>query len=221
MSGNREGLKMGLCGAGKRDYCVGDYVMYAGNGICRIDDIRRERFSGLEERLYYVMSSVYDSGAKFYLPVGMEDIERRIRPLLSEGEIWAIIDETEDIGSRWIENDDSRMAAFEQILRGGEIAEILWLVKILNLHKIEMRESGRKFRSCDEKVLTHAERVITEEFAFVLGLRRESVIPRIVDYITERREGSNDEGRGVGAYRADTVCHDLQRAERQGQDRPL
>lgn len=104
---------MGLCGAGKRDYCVGDYVMYAGNGICRIDDIRRERFSGLEERLYYVMSSVYDSGAKFYLPVGMEDIERRIRPLLSEGEIWAIIDETEDIGSRWIENDDSRMAAFE------------------------------------------------------------------------------------------------------------
>ena len=45
---------MGLCGAGKRDYCVDDYVMYAGNGICRIDDIRRERFSGLEERLYYV-----------------------------------------------------------------------------------------------------------------------------------------------------------------------
>lgn len=221
MSGNREGLKMGLCGAGKRDYCVGDYVMYAGNGICRIDDIRRERFSGLEERLYYVMSSVYDSGAKFYLPVGMDDIERRIRPLLSEVEIWAIIDETEDIGSRWIENDDSRMAAFEQVLRGGEIAEILWLVKILNLHKIEMRESGRKFRSCDEKVLAHAERVITEEFAFVLGLRRESVIPRIVDYITERREGRNDERRGVGAYRADTVCHGLQRAERQGQDRPL
>ena len=221
MSVNREGLKMGLCGAGKRDYFVGDYVMYAGNGICRINDIRRERFSGLEERLYYVMSSVYDSGAKFYLPVGMEDIKKRIRPLLSEGEIWAIIDETEDIGSRWIENDDSRMAAFEQILKGGEIAEILWLVKILNLHKIEMRESGRKFRSCDEKVLTHAERVITEEFAFVLGLRRESVIPRIVDYITERREGRNDERRGVGAYRADTVCHDLQRAERQGQDRPL
>lgn len=212
---------MGLCGAGKRDYFVGDYVMYAGNGICRINDIRRERFRGLEERLYYVMSSVYDSGAKFYLPVGMEDIKKRIRPLLSEGEIWAIIDETEDIGSRWIENDDSRMAAFEQVLRGGEIAEILWLVKILNLHKIEMRESGRKFRSCDEKVLTHAERVITEEFAFVLGLRRESVIPRIVDYITERREGRNDERRGVGAYRADTVCHDLQRAERQGQDRPL
>ena len=205
----------------KKDYGVGDYVMYAGNGICRISDIRREKFSGLDERLYYVMNSVYDAGAKFYLPFSLAAAEKRLRPLLSADEIRTIIDETEDISGQWIDNDESRTAAFDEILKGGNIAEILWLVKILHLHKIEMRESGKKFRACDEKVLVLAERVVTEEFAFVLGLRKEGVISYIVDYITKRKEARNDERRGIGAYRTDTVCHNLQRAERQGQDRPL
>lgn len=205
----------------KKEYRVGDYVMYAGNGICRISDIRREKFSGLDEKLYYVMNSVYDAGARFYLPLSIEGLEKRIRPLLSAGDIRAIIDETEDIEGQWIDNDESRTAAFGEILKVGNIAEVLWLVKILHLHKIEMRESNKKFRACDEKMLALAERAVTEEFAFVLGLRREGVIPYIVDYITKRKEGRDDERRGIGTYRADTLCHNVQRAERQSQDRPL
>ncbi|MDO5116218.1 MAG: CarD family transcriptional regulator [Synergistaceae bacterium] len=206
----------------RKEYVVGDYVIYGANGICRITDIRREKFSGLDERLYYVMNSVYDAGARFYLPYSSGNGEGRLRPLLSVDEIRSIIDETEDIEEDWIDNDDERVTAFEAILRGGNIAEILWLVKILHLHKIEMRERGRKFRACDERVLAQAERGVTEEFAFVLGLRKEEVIPYIVDYITAKREeGRDDERRGAGAYRTDTLRNDIERAGQQGADRPL
>lgn len=166
---------------------VGDCVVYAGNGICRINDIRNEKFCGMGERLYYVMSSVYDDKAKFYLPADAEDAGKKLRPILSREDITAVIDKSEDIGVRWIENDEERIAAFEELLTRGEIAEVLWLVKILHLHKIETCKSGKKFRACDEKILAAAERRITEEFAFVLGLERDGVIPYIVDYITGGR----------------------------------
>lgn len=163
-------------------YSAGDYVIYAGNGICKIEDIRQENFSGIGERLYYIMNSVYENGARFFVPVSNE-CEERLRPVFSEEKIKTIIDQTEDIAPKWNESDEERSQSFEAILRSGNIAEILWLVKILNLHKREVREHNKKFHACDEKILTQAEKVITEEFAFVLGLSKREVIPYIVDYI--------------------------------------
>ena len=114
-------------GVGSREYGVGDYVMYAGNGICRIADIRTENFAGMGEKLYYVMNSVYDNGARFYIPV-TEECSARLRPLFSEEKIKGIIDETEDFPHQWAAGDEERTQQFEEILRGGDIARILWLV---------------------------------------------------------------------------------------------
>ena len=186
-------METGKCAV--NSFSVGDCVVYAGNGICRINDIRRERFGGMEERIYYVMNSVYDEKAKFYLPADICCSGEKLRPLLSREEINSVIDKTEGTGSRWIENDEERMAAFEDLLKSGSVADILWLLKVLSLHKEEMHGSGRKFRASDEKMLAAAERVITEEFAYVLGLNREGVIPYIIDYVTGRRNNPDDKRR--------------------------
>ena len=211
----------GKCAVKGNGFSVGDCVVYAGNGICRINDIRTEKFSDMEERLYYVMNSVYDDKAKFYLPVHMDGSCEKLRPLLSRDEILSVIDKSEDIGAQWIENDESRTAVFEDVLKSRDISKILWLIKILHVHKAEMRESGKKFRACDEKILAAAERGVKEEFAFVLGLRRDGVIPYIVNYLTGRRDAEDDERRRAGADRANTVHYTIERAKQQGKNRPL
>lgn len=192
-----------------KDYSVGDYVMYAGNGICRICDIRSENFNGLGERIYYVMDSVYNAGTKFYLPFSMDGIEKRIRPVLSADDVRGVIDSAEGISSGWIDDEGDRCAVFGEILKSGDMAEVLWLVKILHLHKLKVHKSGHKFRACDEKLLSEAEKQITEEFAFSLGISKERVIPYIVDYIAGKEVGRNDKRRSVRTYRTDTLHNDL------------
>lgn len=200
---------MSGCRLIRREYSVGDYVVYAGNGVCRICDIRNENFNGLGERVYYVMDSLYNAGTKFYLPFAIDGIEKRIRPVLSADDIRGVIDSAEGISNGWIDDEEDRRAVFGEILKNGDVAEVLWLVKILHLHKLKVRERGYKFRASDEKLLYEAEKQITEEFAFSLGVSKERVIPYIVDYVAGKEVGRNDERRSVRTYRTDTLRNGL------------
>lgn len=164
-------------------YKINDHVMYRRNGICRITDIREEAFSGNGKRMYYVMDSVYDKAIKFYVPYDLENIVALMRPILTKEEIISVIEKTEETDSGWIEDDDERSAKFEKILAGDDITEILWLVKILSLHKIKVKEQNKKFHACDERLLAMAEKVITDEFAFVLDIKKKDVISYIVSYL--------------------------------------
>lgn len=169
----------------KRPYEVGDNVMYSGNGICKISDIRSEKFTGLDEKLYYVMDPIFEKGARFFLPVGNAS---RLRPLLTDRDIRAIIEKTENLDADWISDDSRRAEVFEAILQSGDIAKALWLVKILHLHKRAVHSQNKKFHACDEAALVKAEKTIIEEFAFVLGLEKGEVIPYITQYIARREE---------------------------------
>lgn len=169
--------------AGSYAYKIGDFVMYKNNGICKITDIRPQTFGDGAERIYYVMCSVYDERSVMYVPTDAKDLDLNMRPILTCEEITAIIRESELIPMDWIPDSKKRSEYFESIMTGGNRAEILWLVKLLSIKKREAEETKTKFYAADAKVLAGAERIISEEFAFVLGLKKSEVIPYIADFV--------------------------------------
>lgn len=168
-------------------YDVGDCVMYRRNGICRVADIRREKL-GPEERLYYILKPVYDDTLKFYVPVDFEDVAQHMRRVLSAEEIDAAIAEAEKSSNQRPEDSAERAVCFDGLLNGGNRADILWLVKTLSLEKQALRKKEKRMLDSDKKVLEAAERLITDEFAFVLGIGKNEVVPYILGQVKKREE---------------------------------
>ncbi len=153
-------------------YKTGDYVTYKENGICCIAEETKE---------YYILQPVYGHNMTVYVPKKSEALVNLMCRVLNREEIDEIIQETEHSQYTWIEDSKKRAECFHSLLRGGKKADILWLVKVLSLHKIEVEKNKKSFYASDKKILSAAERVITEEFAFVLGISPEEVIPYIVN----------------------------------------
>lgn len=170
-----------------RKHIVGEYVMYKSGEICRIEDIRTEDFAGMGEKEYYVLRQNGEMNSVMYIPVNGRD-ESAMRHVLNAEEIDAVIDDNGEYSELWIDDLKSRVTAFEQILRNGDRAEILWIIKRLSAYRDEAAKNKKKLYAGDERVLASAERIITGEFSFVLGINREDVMPYIL-----KRAGIGDE----------------------------
>lgn len=156
---------------------VGTCVLYRGCGICRICEITPLDF-GKDDANYYVLKSVFDESSVTYVPVDSE-LVRHMRPLLTKSEVLDAIDNAPNSGNSWIDDSKLRASAFSQLLEDGNRADILWVILTLSDYRTELATKRRKLYSSDEKLLATALRMIKEEFAFVLGIDREEVLPYI------------------------------------------
>jgi len=156
---------------------IGDHVIYRQEGICRILDRRMEDFGGMGAREYYILVSAFNPGVTTYVPVTAESM---MRPILSKEEIDGYIRAVKDVPHKWINESKTRHQEFTALLTGGDTVDILWLVKVLSLKRIEMQQQKKTLFAGDAKLLAIAEKLITEEFAFVLGIDRSKVIDYII-----------------------------------------
>lgn len=161
---------------------VNDYVVYRNNGVCEVFDICKADY-GFGKQLYYLLKSVFDENTKYYVPADSTDGKSHIRQVMSKKEIDTVISDCESFDNEWIEDSKERTEKFDGILKSGNRAKILWLVKVLSLHKKETELAKKKFYANDERILNEALKIITEEFAFALGIGRDDVIGYITDRI--------------------------------------
>ena len=103
----------------------------------------------------------------------------QFKKILSAEEIDRIIDESDSVGLEWIDDGKERALAFEEIINNGDRARILWVTKVLSLHKAKVEQERKKFYASDERLLDAAHKIILGEFAFSLGIKKENVIPYI------------------------------------------
>ena len=164
-----------------KEHAVGEFVTYRQNGICRINKIVKQSFAGMGEKEYYELSPVYDAKTVIFVPLDSEPLKAGMRHILSRDEIDAIIAESDNEEQEWIKDAKERARAYGDILLGGDRAKILYVIKVLSLHKKELEENKKKLYAGDTKVLASAQKAITEEFSFVLGIKREEVIPYILE----------------------------------------
>lgn len=161
-------------------YAVNDTVMYGQSGICKITEICDKKF-GRETLKYYVLRPVYGDNTVIYCPVDSDKVH--IRKLLSADEVVALIREMPAQQGDWIENDNLRKEAQTEILRRGDHKELIALIKTLYQKRTETENSGRRFHRADAEAMAQAEKMLYQEFAQVLDIAPDEVVPFIIGKI--------------------------------------
>ena len=160
---------------------IGDLVVYRKSGVCRIIDITLRDFGDQGKKEYYVLSSVYDNYSKIFIPVGSK-LDEEMTELLSKKEINNIIDRSEKVETVWENDGKKRAILFDGIINGGTHEEIIHMVNELRKFKEQLRESKKMLKSNDSRYLSLGENIISGEFAYVLGKKKDEVFA----YIDER-----------------------------------
>lgn len=154
-------------------YAAGDTVMHAGTGVCKIDEIRKENFGGKVGQMYYVLSPVYENKSQIFVPV--EKGDGRMRKLLSEEEIYTVLDAVTECGTIWVSDDRMRQQKFSQVLHGDNRADVIKLISELYERKREVGKKGKRLHFADQHILDEAERVVNQEVAYVFHLDMKDV----------------------------------------------
>ena len=140
---------------------VNDTVLYGSQSVCTVTEIC-EKTVGKEKLRYYALKPVYDGKSTVYVPCANGKLVGKMRRILSAAEIRALIDSLAGESLGWIENDALRRERYGEILA-------------LYLHRESLKSTGRKFHAADEQLLERAQKLLHEEFAFVLHILPEEV----------------------------------------------
>lgn len=154
-------------------------VIYKGAGICRIADIRKERF-GKAYREYYVLTPMYETvSSRFFVPVGSE--AEKFKPVLTAAETDPLFAEAEALDFLWIENDKLRKRGFAEIIKEADRATVIRAVAETCIRQDERRRIKGKLRASDEQFLKDAQKIVENELAFVLKVEPENVREIIIE----------------------------------------
>ncbi len=110
---------------------VNDYIMYGTTGVCKVIEIKKEKFLGKEEREYYVLEPVYSKNTVIKIPVDNTTI--RMRELLSKEAIEELINIVPNADTTWIEDDRIRNEQFKSMLKSGDCEELITLIRTIYL----------------------------------------------------------------------------------------
>ncbi len=157
-------------------FAVNDTVMYGQSGICKITEICDKKF-GRETHKYYVLHPIYGDNTVIYCPVDSESVP--MRRLLRAEDVLSLIREMPEQQGEWIENDALRKEAQAEVLRSGDHKALIVLIKTLYRKRMESENSGKRFHRADAEAMEQAENRLYQEFAEVLGIKPNEVVPFI------------------------------------------
>lgn len=161
---------------------INDTVSYGTQGVCTVIGIEKlALYSSPEE--YYILQPVYQTGSKIYVPVGNKTLTDKMRRILSKDEIRELIRVMPDGDTIWIENDAERKEKYQQIIASGDRRKIAQLIKTLYLQQSERQKNGKRLRQSDEILFKRAETLLYNEFALVLDIKHDQVVPFLHEQI--------------------------------------
>lgn len=166
---------------------VDEMVLYGTNGVCRVAAIE-DRDCGGRMITYYILKPFYSAGSTVFVPVGNEKLTSRMRPVLTKDEIDGIIRSIPKEYSGWVDDEKKRKEKFKDIVGRADIFELIQLTKRLIEQKRSAMDRGRKPHIVDERMLQEAEKMICDEFSYVLGISKEEVPAYIKEVMREKAE---------------------------------
>ena len=166
---------------------INDNVLYGMEGVCKIAEIT-EKNLGNKRMKYFVLKPIYKDNSTVFVPADNEALAAKMRRVLSEDEIYEIIRAIPDDEPIWIDDENTRKCVYKEILSNGDRRELSRLIKTLYLHRDEQEEKGKKLHLSDERFLKDAESTLYNEFALVLEMKPEQVLPFIKKQISLSEE---------------------------------
>jgi len=163
---------------------INDIVTYGTNGVCKIESITKKEFSGTTKE-YYVLKPVNDAAATLYVPVHNEKVVSKMRKILSEQEVYQLIETMPEQEKIWFQKDNERKEEYKKIIARGDHGELIGMIKAIYLQKKKREEEGKRLHISDDRFFKEAERILYDEFQYVLNIKKEELLPLIFSKIKE------------------------------------
>jgi len=164
-------------------YQIGDHVVYNSVGVCRIVDICCRDFGEGSDSEYFVLETVYGHSMTVYIPT--DNYEDSLRPLLTREELLSLIQTLPDIDEEWIADNSTRKEFFQHAILSRDQSEIIRMIKLLYARREELKDKGKRLPFSDAEAMKEAEKLLTNEFAFVLGIEPDEVVPFILEQLSQ------------------------------------
>ncbi len=166
---------------------IGDVVAYGATGICKIEDLTITSLnrSGTNKQEYYVLRPLSASTCLTYVPVSNPKLMGRMRKLLTKAEIDHLLQTVRDQNLEWIPDARQRADQYGQLLSSGHPKHLLLLIQRLYLEKKACSAEGRRFSSADDRMLSNAERTLSEEFSYALEIPEAEVLAYVAQHLID------------------------------------
>ncbi len=165
---------------------IGQTVMFGSDGVCTIKEKTWMEMGG-ESREYYVLSPFHDQKSTIYVPVNNSELTAKMRCVITAEKIDELINEAATKKAEWISDDSERKAFCDDVLNSGDRMALMMLIEMLYNHKEKQKSNKRRFQIADENCLKRAEKMLNDEFSYVLGIGRDEVPAYIVSRIADIR----------------------------------
>lgn len=150
-------------------YQVGDQVVYGIHGVCVIL-AEEERRMDKKRIWYFVLEPADQPGSRCYVPRDNPVALSKLRPILDNASLDALLRSERIRQNCWIEDENKRKLRYRELIVSCEREALLQMVYTLHKRRAFLNDTGRKFHLCDENFLHDAEKLLTSEFSRVLGI---------------------------------------------------
>jgi len=152
---------------------INDYVVYGSNGVCKVQDIKKDKDMSNEEVEYYILVPVYNERMTIKTPVNNTKV--LMREVLTKDEVSDLIkimakNETVDI-----EDIKKRNEAFRIGLRSGDSEDLIKIINSIKFEKKEKEALGKKLNKTEEDIMVNARKQLYQEFSIALGIEFDDV----------------------------------------------
>lgn len=161
-------------------YQKGEYVRYACNGVCLVDDVRLDSLARKEApREFYILKPVSNPASTIFVPTGSPALVSKMSRLPDREELDRLILSTKGAQLPWIEDRKARLARFQEIVKDCDLRDLICLALCIYQRKRDLTARGKKLGASDEGVLQRAEALIENQVGFVLQVSGDQVGPYI------------------------------------------
>lgn len=166
-------------------YEIGDYVIKANSGVCRVEDTLHPDLPNVDkDRLYYLLIPLDNKNSRLYVPI--DTAENSLRRALSEEEAWEVIEKIPEVEAAWIANDKLREQTYKEAIHSCNPTALVSIIKNLYIRKKQRIEQGKKSTATDERYFKLAEDNLYAELAFALGKEKNEMRQIIAETIEQK-----------------------------------
>lgn len=165
---------------------IHDTVIYGTHGVCKIEGVETKEFSGLSKE-YYILKPINDLAATLYVPIHNKKLVSKMRKLLTEQEVYHLIENMSRRESLWYPNENQRKEEYKKVIEKGNHSELIGMIKAIYMEKQRRESEGKHLYISDERFFREAENLLYEEFQYVLNITKEELLSLIISKIDQRK----------------------------------
>lgn len=155
-------------------YQVGQFIIYAQEGVCRVEAIGPVDIKGArQDMLYYTLRSLSHHGT-VYAPVESGAYNR---PVMSGEEARTLLADIPNIPVQIFENHNPRVLGevYQKYLKSNDCRKLLELVLSIKAKGARLAARGRRLGMVDERCIKQAEEKLCGEFSVAMSIPAEEV----------------------------------------------